>query len=454
MVLLLINLSPTLTKGAPPLLIISPPHKFVPSFVFEVNPNKPPPPLSSHGDGDRDGAERSTHSPLPLLLLLLVLVTARGAEAQSSSNGTNASGYLGQTNFNPSMSIVIVVLISAFFFLGFFSIYVRQCAGDRLGAGGANSVRGGGGGGARQRGLDPAVLGTFPTLVYAEVKEHKIGKGALECAVCLSEFEDDETLRLLPKCSHVFHPDCIDAWLAAHVTCPVCRCNLVPDPNPIRAQSDPAPAPAPEHAVAIDVDKLESEEVRRRRDELEDLERIGSVRRAARSRSSRRPARLPRSHSTGHSLAAVRTGDDLDRFTLRLPERVRREIIAAGKLKRSTSLVAFPTAGEGSSRPGYGYGYGYVYRGGAASGEGSSRGGRSVRLGRSDRWPSFLARTLSAKLPAWARRGDGGEGSLKRGDADASGSTNRGKLAAVKAPFDCLGAAAPDTSESTAPLRV
>ncbi|OAY66901.1 E3 ubiquitin-protein ligase ATL6 [Ananas comosus] len=408
--------------------------------------------------------------PLLLLLLLLVLVTARGAEAQSSSNGTNASGYLGQTNFNPSMSIVIVVLISAFFFLGFFSIYVRQCAGDRLGAGGANSVRGGGGGGPRQRGLDPAVLGTFPTLVYAEVKEHKIGKGALECAVCLSEFEDDETLRLLPKCSHVFHPDCIDAWLASHVTCPVCRCNLVPDPkspsdpaytlpatsapaeSPIRAQSDPAPAPAPEHAVAIDVDKLESEEVRRRRDELEDLERIGSVRRAARSRSSRRPARLPRSHSTGHSLAAVRTGDDLDRFTLRLPERVRREIIAAGKLKRSTSLVAFPTAGEGSSRPGYGYGY--VYRGGAA-GEGSSRGGRSVRLGRSDRWPSFLARTLSAKLPAWARRGDGGEGSLKRGDADASGSTNRGKLAAVKAPFDCLGAAAaPDTAESTAPLRV
>ncbi|KAF9604768.1 hypothetical protein IFM89_010309 [Coptis chinensis] len=67
--------------------------------------------------------------------------------------------------------------------------------------------------------------------MYSVVKGLKIGKGALECAVCLNEFEDDETLRLLPKCDHVFHPECIDAWLASHTTCPVCRANLTPDSN-------------------------------------------------------------------------------------------------------------------------------------------------------------------------------------------------------------------------------
>uniref|UniRef100_J3M5Q3 Uncharacterized protein n=1 Tax=Oryza brachyantha TaxID=4533 RepID=J3M5Q3_ORYBR len=47
------------------------------------------------------------------------------------------------------------------------------------------------------RGLDQDVLVTFLTIAYADVKAHKSVKGALECAVCISEFDDDETLRLL-----------------------------------------------------------------------------------------------------------------------------------------------------------------------------------------------------------------------------------------------------------------
>ncbi|XP_010939707.2 E3 ubiquitin-protein ligase ATL31-like [Elaeis guineensis] len=400
------------------------------------------------------------HPTATLLLLPLLLLTPRCSLAQSSqspagsgdnNNNNNNNPYLNATNFNPSMAIVIVVLISAFFFLGFFSIYIRQCAGDR-----AESVRfpvrGGGGRSRRQRGLDPAVLETFPTLVYSEVKGLKIGKGALECAVCLSEFEDDETLRVLPKCSHVFHPDCIDAWLASHVTCPVCRSNLVPDPeapptdstelqSPAQAavevtesggqRSDAAPATEGTAAsvdqvvITVDEEVVESE----RRKEAAELERIGSRKRAMRSRSGRRPAGFPRSHSTGHSV--VQPGENVDRFTLRLPEHIRREIFASAKFHRSTSCVAFPTAGEGSSRRGYGGG----------GGEESSRGGgRSIRLGRSDRWPSFLARTLSAKFPAWAtgRRGEG-EGSVKKGDGEGS---TRGKRSAVMPPFDCLGGGA------------
>ncbi|KAG9144282.1 hypothetical protein Leryth_016931 [Lithospermum erythrorhizon] len=78
-----------------------------------------------------------------------------------------------------------------------------------------------------RHGIDPKVIDTFPTYLYSNVKGLKIGKGALECPVCLSEFEDDAILRVLPKCCHVFHTQCIDTWLASHVTCPVCRADLV-----------------------------------------------------------------------------------------------------------------------------------------------------------------------------------------------------------------------------------
>ncbi|KAL7602754.1 hypothetical protein Lser_V15G19312 [Lactuca serriola] len=71
----------------------------------------------------------------------------------------------------------------------------------------------------------------FPTFAYSAVKELKIGKGALECVVCLNVFKDEETLRLIPKCDHVFHAECIDAWLENHLLCPICRTDLAPKPG-------------------------------------------------------------------------------------------------------------------------------------------------------------------------------------------------------------------------------
>ncbi|KAJ0265968.1 E3 ubiquitin-protein ligase RING1 [Hirschfeldia incana] len=54
----------------------------------------------------------------------------------------------------------------------------------------------------------------------------KKGEGIIDgtdCSVCLSEFEEDEAVRLLPKCSHAFHVSCIDMWLLSHKNCPLCR---------------------------------------------------------------------------------------------------------------------------------------------------------------------------------------------------------------------------------------
>lgn len=46
-----------------------------------------------------------------------------------------------------------------------------------------------------------------------------------ECAVCLSNFEDGDTLRRLP-CGHHYHKDCIDDWLLRRKVCPLCLCDI------------------------------------------------------------------------------------------------------------------------------------------------------------------------------------------------------------------------------------
>ncbi|KAJ6947728.1 hypothetical protein NC651_002180 [Populus alba x Populus x berolinensis] len=69
------------------------------------------------------------------------------------------------------------------------------------------------------RGLDPQVVNSLPVYSYY----HGDVKYQIECAICLGEFKEKEAVKMIPKCHHVFHLQCIDTWLAMHVTCPVCR---------------------------------------------------------------------------------------------------------------------------------------------------------------------------------------------------------------------------------------
>ncbi|XP_010415974.1 PREDICTED: RING-H2 finger protein ATL3 [Camelina sativa] len=48
-------------------------------------------------------------------------------------------------------------------------------------------------------------------------------KDGLECSICLSELVKGDKARLLPKCNHSFHVECIDMWFQSHSTCPICR---------------------------------------------------------------------------------------------------------------------------------------------------------------------------------------------------------------------------------------
>jgi len=47
----------------------------------------------------------------------------------------------------------------------------------------------------------------------------------LECAVCISSIEKNESCAIL-ECNHSFHNECILKWLKKHLNCPCCRENF------------------------------------------------------------------------------------------------------------------------------------------------------------------------------------------------------------------------------------
>lgn len=81
------------------------------------------------------------------------------------------------------------------------------------------------------RGLEESVIQSIPIFQYkkGEGKDAIIEertRSSCECAVCLNDFQDNEKLRIIPSCAHIFHIDCIDVWLQKNANCPLCRTNI------------------------------------------------------------------------------------------------------------------------------------------------------------------------------------------------------------------------------------
>ncbi|KAG6571657.1 E3 ubiquitin-protein ligase, partial [Cucurbita argyrosperma subsp. sororia] len=138
-------------------------------------------------------------------------------------------------NFSPLVIAIIGILASAFLLLSYYTIISKYC-------GNTNRLFGTGNHDPNEEfednhnptlhepwhvatnGLDEAMVKSITVCKY------KRGDGLVEgsdCSVCLSEFQEDDSLRLLPKCSHAFHLQCIDTWLKSHSNCPLCRANIV-----------------------------------------------------------------------------------------------------------------------------------------------------------------------------------------------------------------------------------
>lgn len=204
---------------------------------------------------------------------------------------------------------------------------------------------------ATARGVDPRVVASFPTFVYSEVKELKIGECALECAICLNEFEDKETLQLLPKCRHVFHPDCIQSWLSFHVTCPVCRADLL---SGLGQTSHQLPVLSQASVLDPDIPPTDDDEIVARVQSPDEITVVDSLPKTLPPRSTSRKERRSRntfqkSFSTGHSL--VLPVENCERYTLRLPDEVLNQLVSSGLERARSCHMTFPR--ERSGRKGF-----------------------------------------------------------------------------------------------------
>ncbi|XP_031107259.1 E3 ubiquitin-protein ligase RING1-like [Ipomoea triloba] len=107
----------------------------------------------------------------------------------------------------------------------------------------------------RTVGLPDAVIESISVFKYKRAEGLTEGT---DCSVCLTEFQEDESLRLLPKCSHAFHVPCIDTWLRSHKNCPLCRAPIISETANVVEQANNVVAVADQETLP---ENQESEEV-------------------------------------------------------------------------------------------------------------------------------------------------------------------------------------------------
>ncbi|CAN8269711.1 unnamed protein product [Cochlearia groenlandica] len=150
----------------------------------------------------------------------------------SSSSSSSSS------DFSPLLIALIGILSIAFILVTYYTLLSKYCHRRRiLPSSTSRSLNGGDShisssfsvndpwqgnnvAAASNDGLDESLIKSITVYKFRK------GDGFVEssdCSVCLSEFEDNERLRLLPKCKHAFHVSCIDTWLKSHSNCPLCR---------------------------------------------------------------------------------------------------------------------------------------------------------------------------------------------------------------------------------------
>ncbi|KAI3743811.1 hypothetical protein L1987_56878 [Smallanthus sonchifolius] len=134
-------------------------------------------------------------------------------------------------NFSPLIIILIGILVSAFLLVSYYTIICKYCkrrenqltppveSENRTQSTTHDQWQ------HATTGLDESLIKSIAVCTY--MKGGEVVEGS-DCAVCLSEFQDGESLRLLPKCGHAFHLPCIDTWLRSHSNCPLCRSHVMP----------------------------------------------------------------------------------------------------------------------------------------------------------------------------------------------------------------------------------
>ncbi|GLJ39390.1 hypothetical protein SUGI_0804430 [Cryptomeria japonica] len=209
-------------------------------------------------------------------------------------------------NFSPLVIAIIGILASTFLLVSYYTIVAKYCTNweslrRRLRRSGNDTFDDDDSQVAPNdswplvtTGLEESVIRSIPVCKF------KKGDGLVDCtdcSVCLSEFQEDESVRLLPKCNHAFHLPCIDTWLQSHSNCPLCRAYIVSPPAENRilvSPEEPDSSPPPS-----DNQEPNLREEARSNSSRCNLSRANSSRRNLSRANSL--ANLPQVHETGSS---------------------------------------------------------------------------------------------------------------------------------------------------------
>ncbi|XP_060171973.1 RING-H2 finger protein ATL43 [Lycium barbarum] len=181
--------------------------------------------------------EINVHFLLPSLLITFLITSITTSSAQIVQTPSPFTPLLPdpppppppprESPFRPSIAIVVAILTTIFSITFLLLLYAKHCkrgpfgtATTTTGLVPSSSFR-------KNSGIDRTVIESLPVFRFGSLRGPKAD--ALECAVCLNKFEPSEILRLLPKCKHAFHVECVDTWLDAHSTCPLCRYQVHPE---------------------------------------------------------------------------------------------------------------------------------------------------------------------------------------------------------------------------------
>ncbi|KAI3690019.1 hypothetical protein L2E82_47993 [Cichorium intybus] len=170
----------------------------------------------------------------------------------------------GGATLSPAVIVIIVLMGSFFLLMGYYVVISRYCLRNiepstPLNTTIENQETHNPETGVTIHGEDHDPLNYVPWLVLGKgldeamiksitICKYKRGDGLVlcsDCSVCLGEFQEDESIKLLPKCSHAFHVHCIDTWLKTHSNCPLCRANVCCDVKSSSPISPPPPPPPP-----------------------------------------------------------------------------------------------------------------------------------------------------------------------------------------------------------------
>ncbi|KAJ1397771.1 Zinc finger, RING-type [Sesbania bispinosa] len=152
-------------------------------------------------------------SPLPHIQVTEPTATNSSSPRESTATSPSSSTFRSPLQlplrpiFTSNVAYTFLVLFTTFFFLAFVLLSIHQFSFRR-----------------RRRPPSSCQGGEIAAGKSLPVTSYRGDAKQVECVICLEEFREGDMVKVIPYCTHVFHPECIDTWLAAHVTCPICRC--------------------------------------------------------------------------------------------------------------------------------------------------------------------------------------------------------------------------------------